>query len=415
VQKDNVRGPGQAAFIFIFITVVLDMMAVGIVAPVLPKLIIEFERGDVARAASYVGLFATLWAAMQFIFSPVIGALSDHFGRRPVILLSNLGLGLDYFVMALAPGVGWLLVGRVVSGITSASYPTAGAYIADVTPPAERAGRFGMLGAAFGLGFVVGPALGGLLGAIDLRLPFWVAGGLSLANAAYGLFILPESLPREKRRPFSLRNAHVFGALKLLRSHSELLGMAAAMFVMALAHESLPNVFVLYTDQRYGWSEQTVGLALAAVGVGSVIVSMSLVRPLVRRLGERNAAMLGLGCGIVGCCTFAAAPTGSIFLAGIAFMALWGLAGPSFQSLMSHRVSSSEQGQLQGAIGSLRAMTGMLGPLLFTQVFANAVRLGGPAWLGAPYYLAGLLLLTALLLATRVLPRTPERPPTAAQ
>lgn len=409
MQTKPIRAPGQAAFIFIFVTVALDMMAVGIIAPVLPKLVIEFQHGDVASAAGYVGLFATLWAAMQFLCAPVIGALSDHFGRRRVILLSNLGLGLDYLLMALAPSVHWLLVGRLISGITSASYPTAGAYIADVTPPEQRASRFGMLGAAFGLGFIIGPALGGLLGAIDLRLPFWVAGALSLANVAYGLFVLPESLPPERRRPFSLRNAHVFGALKLLRSHSELLGMAAAMFVMALAHEALPNVFVLYTDQRYGWDERTVGAALAAVGVGSVIVSTTLVGPLVRRLGERRAAMVGLTSGIAGCCVFALAPTGGVFLVGIAFVALWGLAAPSFQSLMSHRVSPTEQGQLQGAIGSIRAMTGMLGPLLFTQVFAQSVRLGGEAWLGAPYFLAAALLLTALLLGTRVLPHRRTR------
>jgi len=405
VQHNKNRAPGSAAFIFIFITVALDMMAVGIVAPVLPKLIIQFQAGDVGRAALYVGVFATLWAAMQFIFSPIIGALSDRFGRRTVILLSNFGLGLDYLLMALSPSLSWLLVGRIISGITSASYPTAGAYIADVTPQKDRAARFGMLGAAYGLGFIIGPALGGLLGGIDLRLPFWVAGALSLANAAYGYFILPESLPPEKRRPFSLRNAHVFGSLKLLSSHPELLGLAGAMFVMALAHESLPNMFVLYTDQRYGWSETGVGLALAVVGLSTVFVSMLVVRPLVRHLGERNAAIMGLAFGATGCCIFALAPTGNVFLVGIAFMALWGIAGPSFQSLMSHRVDPTEQGQLQGAIGSMRAMTGMLGPVLFTQVFAAAVHHGGSAILGAPYFLAAALLLLALLMGLKVLPR----------
>ncbi|MEY2854878.1 MAG: hypothetical protein RL030_2010, partial [Pseudomonadota bacterium] len=248
MRNRGLRTPGKPAFIFVFITVALDMMAVGITAPVLPKLIIGFRAGDVASAATWVGIFATLWAAMQFVFAPIIGSLSDRFGRRPVILLSNLGLGLDYLLMAVAPTLSWLFVGRIISGITSASYPTAGAYIADVTPPAERAGKFGMLGAAFGLGFILGPAVGGLLGGIDLRLPFWVAAGLSLANATYGYFILPESLPREKRRPFHLRNAHVASSLRLLRSHRELLGMAAALFIMSLAHESLPNTFVLYAD-----------------------------------------------------------------------------------------------------------------------------------------------------------------------
>ena len=405
MQNTQNRAPTSAAFVFIFITVALDMMAVGIVAPVLPKLIIDFEHGNVASAAGYAGLFATLWAAMQFIFSPIIGAASDRFGRRTVILLSNFGLGLDYVLMALAPTLGWLFVGRLISGITSASYPTAGAYIADVTPPQERAAKFGMLGAAFGLGFIIGPALGGLLGGIDLRLPFWTAGALSLANAAYGFFILPESLPPEKRRPFSLRNAHVFGSLKLLRSHPELLGLACAVFFMALAHESLPNVFVLYTDQRYGWSETGVGLALALVGLGSATVSMTVVRPLVRRVGERQTALIGLLFGILGCCVFAAAQTGAVFLCGILFVALWGVAGPSIQSLMSHRVDPTEQGQLQGAISSLRALTGMIGPILFTQAFSTAVKRGGTLLLGAPYFLSAGLLLVALFIGLRVLPQ----------
>ena len=405
MKNNGTRAPGSAAFIFIFVTVALDMMAVGITVPVLPKLIINFQHGDVARAAWFVGAFATLWAAMQFLFSPIIGVASDRFGRRPVILLSNLGLGLDYILMAMAPSLGWLFIGRVISGITSASYPTAGAYIADVTTPAERAGKFGMLGAAFGLGFIVGPAVGGVLGGIDLRLPFWVASGLSLANAAYGFFILPESLPPEKRKPFHLRNAHVFGSFKLLRSHPELFGLASALFVMGLAHEALPNTFVLYADQRYGWNETDVGLALAVIGVASVVVSMLLVRPLVRRLGERRAALFGLTCGIGGFLTFGLAPSGGIFLMGIALVALWGVANPSFQSLMSRRIDPSEQGQLQGALGSIRAVTGMLGPLVFTQVFAAAVQHGGQPLLGAPFLLSALLLMVTLFIGARVLPR----------
>jgi MFS transporter, DHA1 family, tetracycline resistance protein len=409
VRNRGLRTPGKPAFIFVFITVALDMMAVGITVPVLPKLIIGFRQGDVASAATWVGIFATLWAAMQFLFAPIIGSLSDRFGRRPVILLSNAGLGLDYLLMAVAPTLNWLLVGRIISGITSASYPTAGAYIADVTPPAERAAKFGMLGAAFGLGFILGPAVGGLLGGIDLRLPFWVAAGLSLANALYGYFILPESLPREKRRPFHLRNANVATSFRLLRSHRELLGMAAALFIMSLAHESLPNTFVLYADQRYGWSEEQVGLALAVIGVGSVLVSMLLVKPLVRRLGERRAAILGLACGTGGFLVFGLAPVGSVFLFGIAGVALWGLANPSFQSLMSHRVDATEQGQLQGALGSIRALTGMIGPLLFTQVFAAAVGLERVQLLGAPFLLSAALLATALTIGWRVLPRA-QRP-----
>ena len=405
MQDKGSRAPGSAAFIFIFITVALDMMAVGIIVPILPKLIIQFQGGDVARAAWYVGLFAALWAAMQFIFSPLIGSASDHFGRRPVILASNLGLGLDYILMAVAPSLSWLFVGRLISGITSSSYPTAGAYIADITPPGERAAKFGMLGAAFGLGFIVGPALGGILGGIDLRLPFWVAAGLSLANTLYGYFILPESLPPERRRAFSLRTANVLSSLRLLRSHPELLGLATAIFLMGLAHEALPNTFVLYADQRYGWSETHVGLVLALVGIGSLIVSMLVVRPAVRILGERGAALTGLACGILAFLVFGLAPTGELFLFGLIFMALWGIANPSLQAMMSHRIDASEQGQLQGALGSMRAVSGMIGPLLFTQVFALAVDRGGLRILGAPFLLAALLLLIAIVVGTHVIPQ----------
>lgn len=398
--------PRQAAFLFIFITVTLDLVAVGIVAPVLPKLVTGFQGGSIADAALWTGLLATLWAAMQFVAAPIMGSLSDHFGRRPVILASNIGLGLDYVLMALAPSLGWLVLGRVLSGITSASYPTAAAYIADVTPPEKRAARYGMLGAAFGLGFVVGPALGGLLGHIDLRLPFWVAAGLSLANALYGLIILPESLPPALRRPFSLRSANVVGSVRLLRSHPELAGLALVLFTMALAHEALPSLFVLYTDQRYGWSAATVGLALSAIGVGSSLVSMLLVRPAARVLGERRTALLGLLLGVAAYGVFGVAPTGALFMAGIALVALYGIAGPAIQSLMSQRADPTVQGHLQGAIGSLRAITGMVGPLLFTQLFSGVVAGGGQGVvLGTPYLLAAALLLAGLLLALRVLPR----------
>jgi DHA1 family tetracycline resistance protein-like MFS transporter len=238
------RRPGRAAFAFVFVTVALDMLALGIIVPVLPTLIVSFEGGSIERASTVTGWFGVAWALMQFVCSPLIGGLSDRFGRRPVILLSNLGLGVDYIVMAIAPSVGWLFLGRVLSGITSSSFPTAAAYITDVTPPAGRAARFGMLGAAFGLGFIIGPAVGGLVGAIDLRLPFWVAAGLSLANFAYGLFILPESLPPERRGPVQWHLAHPLGSIAFLRSRATLLGLGAAAFLYYVAHEVLPSLFV---------------------------------------------------------------------------------------------------------------------------------------------------------------------------
>lgn len=239
------------------------MLALGMSLPVLPRLVVDFLGGDTARAAEIYGLFGTVWALMQFVCAPLLGALSDRFGRRPVILLSNLALGLDYVLMALAPTLGWLFVGRVISGITASSFSTAGAYVADVTPPERRAAGFGMLGAAFGLGFILGPALGGVLGAVDPRLPFWVAAAFSLLNFLYGLFVLPEPLPEARRAPFSWRRANPVGALTLLRSHPALMGLAAVHFMHRVAHDVLPSTFVLYTSYRYAWDERMVGVTLA--------------------------------------------------------------------------------------------------------------------------------------------------------
>jgi DHA1 family tetracycline resistance protein-like MFS transporter len=296
--------PRQAALVFIFITVLLDMLALGMIIPVLPQLVVGFLGGDTARGAEIYGIFGTVWALMQFLFSPVLGALSDRFGRRPVILLSNLGMGLDYIVMAWAPSLGWLFLGRIISGITASSISTAYAYIADVTPPEKRAGSFGVLGAAFGVGFVLGPAIGGLLGEYGPRLPFWFAAAFSLANFLYGLLVLPESLPPERRARLSWRRANPIGSLILLRSHRELLGLASVQFLAQLAHVALPSVFVLYANYRYGWGERAVGLTLAGVGICSMIVQAGLVRPIVARLGERRALLIGLIAGAAGFAIF---------------------------------------------------------------------------------------------------------------
>ena len=389
-----------AALAFIFALVVVDVIAMGVVIPVLPKLVESFKGGDTAAAAEVYGVFGTAWALMQFLAMPVLGALSDRFGRRPVILVSCLGLGLDYFLMALAPSLAWLFVGRVISGITAASFSTAFAYIADVTPPEKRAAAFGMVGAGFGLGFTLGPALGGVLGGVDPRLPFWVAGVLALANAAYGYFVLPESLPKEKRAPFSWRRANPVGALKLLRSHRELYGIAAVLFLMQLAHVVFPAVTVLYMGYRYGWGEVAVGLVLSAVGVGTMIVQGGLVRPVVKRIGERRALATGLAFGAAGMAIYGLASSGPIFLVGIPVMAIWGLAGPSAQSLMSRRVDPSEQGKLQGAVSGLQAISGMIGPALFTQAFALSI--GKDAAIhapGSPFLLASAMIAAAGVIA----------------
>ncbi len=393
---------GRGAIAFILVTVMLDMLAVAIIIPVLPVLVLGFLGNDTARAAQVFGVFGTAWALMQFVFSPVQGALSDRFGRRPVILLSNFGLGLDYVLMALAPGIGLLFVGRVISGITAASMSTAGAYIADVSPPEKRAAGFGLMSVAFGVGFVLGPALGGVLGQIDPRLPFWVAAGLSLANGAYGLLILPESLPPERRSPFAWRRANPIGALGLLRSHSGLLGLAGVSFLYFLAHQALPAVFVLYGNYRYGWDERMVGLTLAGVGVCSAVVGGLLVRPVVRHFGERRSLMVGLLCGAAGFAIFGLAPTGWIFWIGIPVMALFGLASPAVQALMSRQVPPGEQGRLQGANSSLMGFAGLIGPFLFTATFAHFISPSAWRLPGAPFLLAAVLLALAIPLASAV-------------
>lgn len=401
--------PRLGAFVFIFVTVLLDVLALGLIIPVLPKLVMGMLGGDSQVAARVLGLFGFTWAAMQFIFSPILGALSDRFGRRPVILFSNFGLGLNYLLAVAAPSVQWLLVTRVISGIASASMTTAGAYIADVTPPEERAATFGLLGAAFGIGFVVGPSLGGILGGIDTHLPFWVAGGLSLANGLYGLFVLPESLPSDKRTPFHWGKANAWGSLTLLRSQPQLTGLALVSFLVNLAHEVWPATFVLFADYRFKWSVTTIGLTLGAMGVGMAVVQGLLVRPFVRQQGERRALYVGLALGAIGFAGFGLAPSGAWFWASIPIMSFLGLAGAAVQGIMTRRVAVTEQGRLQGALGSLRSFGGLIGPFLYTSVFAAAIaRPDGIDVPGAAFLLASVLLMIGGVLAYRVTPRAPS-------
>jgi len=342
---------------------------------------------------------------MQFLFSPLLGAWSDRFGRRRIILISCLGLGIDYIFMALAPSLSWLFVGRVISGITTSNIATAFAYVTDVTPPERRAKAFGLISAAFGLGFVIGPAIGGVLGNGDdhLRYPFWAAAALSLANALYGFFVLPESLPPERRSKSAWHMANPLGSLTLLRSHPELAGLSVVMTLYYLAHQALPSMWALYTEYRYAWSRRDVGLSLAVVGVSAAIVSGLLVAPIVRKFGERRTLLSGLFIGVLGFACFGLATRGWFILASIPLIALWGIAAPAAQSLMSRCVDHSSQGKLQGAINSLRALTGMAGPVLFTQVFSYAIAPHvGIHVPGAPYFLAAFLLTGSLLLAAYV-------------
>jgi DHA1 family tetracycline resistance protein-like MFS transporter len=393
-----------AAVAFIFVTILLDMLALGLIMPILPKLVESFVDNDTASAARMFGLFGTAWALMQFICSPILGSLSDRFGRRPVVLLSNFGLALDYVLMALAPSLVWLFVGRVISGITSASISTAFAYIADMTPPDRRAAVFGKIGAAFGAGFILGPAIGGLLGDIGPRLPFWAAAGLSFANTLYGLLILPESLPRHRRAPFRWKSANPLGALHLLGSDRVLAGLSLTNFIAQVAHVVLPSTFVLYATYRYGWDTKTVGLTLAMVGICAMAVQGAAIGPIVQRFGEKRALLLGLSCGAVGFLIFGAAPTGPLCWLGIPVMALWGVAGAATQALMTRLVAPEQQGRLQGATSSVQSVSQLVGPFLFTLTFAYFIGPNAPVKLpGAPFLLAGALLMLALLIAARTL------------
>jgi len=382
-------GPRKAALAFILITVTLDMLAFGLIIPGFPHLIASFVDNDVARATVWHGMFMTAFMLMQFVFSPVQGALSDHYGRRPVILLSNLGLGLDFILMAVINTLPLLFIGRILSGVTAASFSTANAYIADVTPPDKRAQAFGMLGVAFGIGFVIAPALGGVLSDWHPRAPFWFAAVLSLANFCYGLFVLPESLPPERRAKFDWRRANPIGALLLIRRYPQVFGLVMVLFLMQLAHIVYPSTFVLYADYRFGWGAKMVGYTLAIVGVLSALVQAVLIRKIIALEGERRTLLLGLLCGTAGFVLYGLAPTGYWFWAAMPIAALWGISQPAAQAIMTRQVDPHEQGRLQGAITSLASVAGIFGPTLFTRVLAWEAHSNATLWSGATFFLAG--------------------------
>lgn len=388
------------ALVFIYLTVLLDVLAMGIIGPVLPHLLHDFVGGEMATAVRLAGHFATAWALMQLLASPLVGSLSDHFGRRPIVLLSNLGQGLDYLLMAVAPSVPWLLVGRLVSGVTAASIATGGAYIADVTPKNRRAAAFGWLGASLSLGFVIGPALGGILGSINQRLPFWVAGTFCLCNAVYGFFVLPESLPKERRSKITWAGANPLAALDLLRTHPIVLRVAIIMFMTSAAHQAVIHITPLYTLHCYGWHTLDVGLHLAGLGLCGAVLQGGFMGRLTRHFGELRLLRASLIFGTVGFAVYALAPNGLIFWCAAPLLAAWNAGSAVQQSLLSRHIDESHQGQLQGAQSSVWGLAGVLAPSIFATAFAHNVRIeSGPLLLGSPYWLAALVLGTAFLIA----------------
>ncbi len=405
-------GPRRATLVFILVTVTLDMLAFGIVIPVLPKLVLDFT-GSATSAAWWQGVFGTLFAVIQFFFAPVLGALSDRFGRRPVILLSNFGLGLDYVLIALAPNLWWLLAGRAIAGFCSASISVPSAYIADVTPPEERAAAFGAIGAAFGIGFILGPFIGAQAGGIDPRLPFWIAGALTLANFAYGMFVLPESLPPERRASFDWRNANPIGSALLIRQYPTLWALFGVSVLCYLAHDSLPHTFFLYGNTRFGWDQKMVGYALVAVGVMNVIVQAGAIGPIVKALGEKGALYFGLGMGLAAFILYGVAWSEWVVFAAIALGGFWWIWNSAAQTILSKTVAATEQGRLQGALASVRAACQVFTPAIFNGAFAVGVRVD-THWSGAPMLVSAALLALAVpfaLAATRRISETVAEAP----
>ena len=394
----------KAAFSFVFACALMNAVSFGIMIPVLPNLIKSFTGGDTAEAAQWNVVFGCVWGIMQLFCGPILGMLSDRIGRRPVLLISLFGLAVDFMFMAFAPNLAWLFVGRVLNGLTAASFSTANAYVADVTAPQDRAKAFGWMGSAFSFGFLVGPALGGFLAEFDLRLPFLVAGALTAVNWLYGYFVLPESLPVEKRTTsFDWKRANPLGSLAFLRAHGDLLGLAGVGFLFQLAHTVLPSIFVLYSGYRYGWSPGIIGLTMMATGLLGVGVQTLLVGPVVSRIGERGALLLGAAGGCLGFALYGFAPTGWFYIASAPVFALLNFMQPGLQGLMTRRVGPTHQGQLQGANQSLQGIASVLGPIMFGTIFAWSIR--QDATLHAPglaIYLAAFLLLLALLLGMRV-------------
>ena len=396
----------RRALMFIFVTVLIDTIGFGIVIPVFPGLIVELTGKAMNEAARIGGWMAVVYAVMQFLCGPVIGNLSDRFGRRPVLLASLGAFSIDYLLSGFAPTIGWLFLGRLIAGITGASFTTAYAYIADVTPPDKRAQSFGLMGMAFGLGFIIGPALGGLVAGFGLRAPFLAAAGLAVLNVAYGTFVLPESLPADRRRPFDIRRANPVGAMLQLRTHHRsVLLLAAAMFLWQLAHQSLQGTWAFYVAYRFDWSPAWIGLSLAAVGVAGAIVQGGLTRAIIPKLGERRTIIAGTASGIGAFLIYALAYRGWLMFAGIAVGALSGLVYPSMNGLMSQQVEANAQGELQGAVSSLFSLSTILGPLTMTQAFAYFTSPAAPVHLpGAAFLLAAVLALASLTIVLRAAP-----------
>ncbi|HEU5086091.1 MAG TPA: TCR/Tet family MFS transporter [Roseiflexaceae bacterium] len=404
----------QAGLGFIFVTIVLDVLGAGMVIPVLPQLVASLVQGDVSSAAQYYGYFVALFSAMQFLFAPALGGLSDQYGRRPVLLLSLFSAAINYVLLAVAPNLTLLFVGRVLAGVSAANITAANAYIADISLPEQRARNFGLLGAAFGIGFIVGPLLGGVLGSFGERVPFWAASALTLVNALYGLFVLPESLPAESRRRFQWREANPLRSLRGLGRHAVVLNLVGTLVCTYLAQQALYTTWVLYTTYRFNWNSWEQGISLAFFGASTALVQAALLPVLLPRLGERRALVLGLVSSVVGYVLYGLATAGWMMYVIIAATGLSFVIQPAVQALITNAVPADEQGAIQGALTSLLSLTAIVGPIIATELFsyftAPARAMPVP---GAPFFLGAILMLAASLLAVRTFKR--RHVPEAAQ
>lgn len=391
-----------AALGFIFITLLIDITGIGIIIPVLPALITELIGGTLSQAARYGGWLLFAYAFVQFLSAPVIGGLSDQYGRRPILLASLFGFGLDYLFLAFAPTIGWLFVGRVIAGFLGGSFTTGAAYIADVSTPENRAQNFGLIGAAFGLGFIIGPVIGGLLGQYGSRVPFLAAAGLSLLNWLYGYFVLPESLKPENRRSFSWKRANPVGSLRHLQKFPVISGLIVSLVLLYIASHSVQSVWSYYTMEKFEWNEAQIGYSLGAVGLLSAIVQGGLIRVIIPKLGRERSVYIGLLFSSIGLTLFAFASQGWMMYAFMVPYILGGIAGPAIQGLVSTQVPANEQGELQGGLTSLQSVTAIIGPPLMTGLFAYFTRHDNSLYFpGAPMLLAAVLALISTILAWR--------------
>jgi len=389
---------------FIFITLLVDVIGIGIIIPILPKLITQVIHGNLSQASLYSGWLMFSFAIMQFIFSPILGSLSDKYGRRPVLLFALVGFGLDNIILAFAPTIAWLFVGRIIAGIMGASFTTASAYIADISTPENRAQNFGMIGMAFGLGFIIGPVIGGLLGHYGVRLPFFAAAALALLNALYGYFILPESLPKNNRREFDIKRANPFGALKQLKKYPFIGGLIGSLVFLYIASHAVQSNWTFFTMEVLKWNEAQVGYSLGFVGLLVAIVQGGLIRVINPRLGQKRSIYVGLGLYVIGLLLFSFSSQSWMMYAVLIPYCIGGIAGPALQSIIAGQVPSNEQGELQGAVTSLMSLTTIIGPLLMTNTFSFFTGHLAPFYFpGAAFFLAAILSLISLILVMRSL------------